>query len=194
MYLYLVRHGESVGNAEQLFFGWKDYPLTERGREQAEKAAEKLRAIPFRRCCASDLSRAWETALICTAGREIEPERCPDLREQHLGALEGMTWEEAQDVFADALEAYLQDWRCPLPTAEPYAHMLRRVSDCVQEIMERGEDTLIVAHNGSLTLILSCLGLIGERELTDMSFQFRFGCFSAVRIDNTGTKLTEWNR
>lgn len=194
MYLYLVRHGESVGNAEQLFFGWKDYPLTERGREQAEKAAEKLRAIPFHRCCASDLSRAWETALICTAGREIEPERCPDLREQHLGALEGMTWEEAQDVFADALEAYLQDWRCPLPTAEPYAHMLRRVSDCVQEIVERGEDTLIVAHNGSLTLILSCLGLIGERELTDMSFQFRFGCFSAVRIDNTGAKLTEWNR
>ena len=38
MYLYLVRHGQSVGNERRLFFGWSDHPLTELGREQARQA------------------------------------------------------------------------------------------------------------------------------------------------------------
>ena len=59
MYLYLVRHGQSVGNERQLFFGAKDYPLTPLGREQAKQAADKLREASFTRCVASPLSRAW---------------------------------------------------------------------------------------------------------------------------------------
>ena len=45
MYLYLVRHGQSEGNARRLFFGHTDYPLTALGREQARQAADKLRAV-----------------------------------------------------------------------------------------------------------------------------------------------------
>ena len=57
MYMYLVRHGQSVGNVRRTFHGQTDYPLTEEGRRQARQAAEKLREIPFTRCCASDLRR-----------------------------------------------------------------------------------------------------------------------------------------
>lgn len=193
MYLYLVRHGESVGNAEKLFFGQRDYPLTKLGREQAGQAAEKLKGISFTRCCASNLSRAWETAQICLAQREIWPERCSGLREQNMGELEGLTWEQACGKYGEALERYLEDWRYPLPTVETCEAMLTRVADCVDEIVARGEDTLIVAHNGSLTLILYHLGLIGEKELLDMGYQFRFGCYSAVRIDENGAKLEGFN-
>ena len=49
MYLYLVRHGQSTGNERQLFFGVRDYPLTELGREQAKQAADKLREVEFTR-------------------------------------------------------------------------------------------------------------------------------------------------
>lgn len=193
MYLYLVRHGESVGNAEKLFFGQRDYPLTKLGREQAKQAAEKLKDIPFRRCCASDLSRAWETAQICLADREISPERYFGLREQYMGELEGLTWDEASERYSGELERYLADWRYCLPNMETYEFMLTRVRDCVDEVIQRGEDTLIVAHNGSLTLILYYLGLIGEKELTDMYFQFRFGCYSVVKADADGMKLEGFN-
>ena len=43
MYMYLVRHGQSVGNVRRTFHGQTDYPLTEEGRRQARQAAEKLR-------------------------------------------------------------------------------------------------------------------------------------------------------
>ena len=84
MYLYLVRHGQSVGNEKQLFFGHRDHPLTELGREQARQAADKLREVSFTRCVSSDLSRAWDTALICAEGRGVPVERDPALRELKL--------------------------------------------------------------------------------------------------------------
>ena len=77
MYLYLVRHGQSEGNARRLFFGHTDYPLTALGREQARQAADKLRAVSFSRCVASDLLRAWETAEICVGSRALRPENAP---------------------------------------------------------------------------------------------------------------------
>lgn len=194
MYLYLVRHGESEGNAKRLFFGQTDYPLTQRGQEQAWQAAEKLRAVVFDRCYASDLARAWDTAEICLTGRFVMPERCPELREQHMGDLENKTWEEAQRMYGGTLEEYLDDWyHIDLPTVESPRDMTARVAACVDEIIRQGRDTLIVAHNGTLTILLWYLGLIGEKELTDMSFGFRFGCYSAVRIDETGAHLEGLN-
>ena len=84
MRLYLVRHGQSEGNVAKTFHGHTDYPLTELGREQARQAGEKLKDTAFVRCVASDLSRAWDTALSCVAGRGMIPERCPGLREQFV--------------------------------------------------------------------------------------------------------------
>ena len=91
VYLYLVRHGQSVGNERQLFFGHSDHPLTELGREQAKQAADKLKEVSFTRCVSSDLSRAMDTARICAEGRGIPgggdpahrggaPSQCPILR------------------------------------------------------------------------------------------------------------------
>ena len=194
MYLYLVRHGESEGNARKLFFGQTDYPLTAKGREQAWQVAEKLRAVLFDRCCASDLVRAWETAEICLAGRLITPEKCPALREQDMGQLENKTWEEALSMYGSRLEEYLEDWyHRSLPTVEPFGEMTARVGDQLEHIISGGRDALIVAHNGTLTVILWHLGLIGETELADMSFGFRFGCYSTVRIDEDGAHLEGLN-
>ena len=196
MYLYLVRHGQSEGNARKLFFGQWDCPLTAQGRQDAWQAAEKLRAVEFARCYASDLQRAWETAEVCTTGRLLAPEKCPGLREQDMGALEQKTWEEAAKICGGEkkLQQYLADWyHEDLPTVEPAAQMEARVSEAVDEIIRRGEDALIVAHNGSLTLLLYHLGLIRLEELLDMSFQFRFGCYSVIRIGEDGTCLEGFN-
>ena len=40
--LVLVRHGESVANAANVYTGWNDVPLTEKGREQAKMAGERI--------------------------------------------------------------------------------------------------------------------------------------------------------
>ncbi len=195
MYLYLVRHGQSTGNQQQLFFGVRDYPLTDLGREQAKQAADKLREVEFTRCVASDLSRAWDTAMICAEGRPAVPEACPALREQDMGALEGLTWDAAAARFGGHIDALLSDWLHTTPSeGEAPSHMLRRVADCVDRLLDRGEDTLVVAHNGSLSLILLYLGLAGEQDLLRPDWFFRHGCYSALHLEGDRAELVCFNR
>ena len=160
MYLYLVRHGQSVGNERGVFYGLSDHPLTELGREQARQAAEKLREVSFTRCVASDLSRAWDTALICAEGRGVEVEPDPRLREQDMGEMEDMPFKEGFARWGDDFHRMLRDWvHMPPPGGEDVAHMKERVGAAVDELVARGEDVLLVAHGGTLSLILSHFGL-----------------------------------
>lgn len=195
MYLYLVRHGQSVGNEKQLFFGVVDHPLTELGREQAREAADKLQEVEFTRCVSSDLSRAWDTALICTDGRGVTPEPDPALREQDMGALEDLNWAQAEKLCGGLVGKMIADWYNNTPPAgESPAHMLERVGGCVDEIIRRGEDTLIAAHNGSLSLVLYHLGLMEQKDLLQDGWFFHHGTYSAIRVDENGAELVCFNR
>lgn len=195
MYLYLVRHGQSVGNERKLFFGCSDHPLTELGCRQAREAAEKLKTVSFTRCCASDLVRAWDTALICLEGRGVKPEACPALREQDMGRFEDMSWEQVEEPFGLLVERLVDDWfHTTPPEGESPDDMTARVAACVDDIILTGEDTLIVAHNGSLSLILKHLGLAGEDELLKPGWFFQHGAFTTIRVDGTGAELIGFNQ
>lgn len=195
MILYLVRHGQSQGNVANTFHGQTDYPLTDLGRQQARQVAEKLRPVAFSRCCASDLQRAWNTALACLEGREVVPEVCPGLREQFVGQLEDISLEEAERRFPGLPAAYVNDWSHTVPVGgESPAEMAQRVGDCVDEIIRGGVDTLIAAHNGSLSLILIHLGLAREEQLLKPELIFQQGCYSAVEIENGKARLLCFNR
>ena len=88
--LYLVRHGQNELNVQNILQGWQDSPLTERGCEQAlaTRAAFEDRGVTFDHAYSSPLGRAQRTAeLIVGEGRSIE--LVDDLREWHLGSLEG---------------------------------------------------------------------------------------------------------
>lgn len=74
------------------------------------------------------------------------------------------------------------------PEGNPRRRWPRRVGDCVDEIVGRGEDTLLVAHNGSLSLVLAHLGIAGEKELLHPGWFFQQGCYTA--LDVTGGKGT----
>ena len=195
MYLYLVRHGQSTANERQLFFGVRDYPLTALGRDQARQAADKLREVEFTRCVSSPLSRAWDTAMACVQGRFVVPEACPALQEQDMGELEGLRWGAAEARFGDHIGRLLSDWfHTTPPGGEAPSHMLRRVAGCVDGLIDRGEDTLVVAHNGSLSLILFYLGLADADQLLQKEWFFRHGTYSAVRVDGACAELTCFNR
>lgn len=194
MYLYLVRHGQSEGNARRTFHGQTDYPLTEEGRRQARQAAEKLQSVSFTRCCASDLRRAWDTALICLEGRAVLPEKCPALREQFVGGMEDTTWDEVEEKFPGVRDAYIGDWfHVTPPGGESPAEMAARVGRCVDQIIERGEDTLIAAHNGSLSLLLLHLGVADRDHLLKPEFFLGQGCYSAVEISGGKAELIGFN-
>src|SRR5262245_9217349 len=101
MDLLLVRHGESEGNAQERMQGTSDFPLTARGREQAQRLSGWLEAhqVSWDRLYASPLLRAWDTAGILAGDRGSVPHAEPALREIDAGALEGLTFEDIAQRF-----------------------------------------------------------------------------------------------
>lgn len=85
MKVYVIRHGESESNRDKKYTGWHDAPLTDKGREDAKKAAELLKNVRFDQIYASDLCRAMQTAR--EAIHRCTPQTSPLLREINVGRL-----------------------------------------------------------------------------------------------------------
>ena len=93
--LTLIRHGESLANAQGRLSGWQDVPLTPKGCAQAEMAGELLLASSCQSVWASDLVRAKTTAEVAmnlwSKNTRSLPSICVSaaLRERRMGVLQG---------------------------------------------------------------------------------------------------------
>ncbi len=119
--LVLIRHGQSVWNAENRFTGWTDVDLSEKGVGEARQAAELLRAegLDFDRCYTSVLTRAIRTLWIVLDGLDrmwLPVERAWRLNERHYGALQGLNKAETA---AEHGEAQVKIWRRSYDTPPP---------------------------------------------------------------------------
>ena len=183
MKVYLVRHGQSVGNLKNLWYGSSDLPLTDLGREQARQAGEKLRNAAFAACYVSPLSRAHETAKLVMEGRPEPMHIVPDLREQHMGLFEPKSVPQIQAEDPDFYQALMADWvHITPPEGEPFdTGLAPRVAKVLDDIVAKGEDCLIVAHNGPLVFAISYL--LGLPIEAAGRFYLKQGCFSMIEID-----------
>ena len=85
MILFLIRHGQTEANVQNLFYGQLEYALTEIGCEQAKSLQPLLARYPIERVYASDLSRAVDTAKLAIPG--CEPILTARLREYDIGSI-----------------------------------------------------------------------------------------------------------
>jgi len=89
--LVLLRHGESLWNRLNLFIGWIDVPLSERGIQEALKAGKLLRKWRFDIIFTSDLVRAIQTAMLAMAESEGVPMILHEGRMGEWGRIYGKT-------------------------------------------------------------------------------------------------------
>ena len=91
--VYIVRHGETLHNANRLIQGWCDSPLTPKGESQARALGREMRHIPFCAAYAGDLGRQQRTAEIIlkenVASGGIDLSIDPRFREIGFGSFEG---------------------------------------------------------------------------------------------------------
>src|SRR5438045_7822695 len=99
MKVFLVRHGESVGNQENRLQGNNDYELTELGKRQAELTADRLCHEGVQIIYASPLLRAMTTATCCGDAIGCPPVALPALREYDFGELAGETYAALRQRF-----------------------------------------------------------------------------------------------
>ncbi len=146
MRLILVRHGETVWNAERRLQGHADAPLSPRGIEQARRAAAFFADGPAPgRVVSSDLNRARHTAELLGFTGFATDER---LREMDLGDWTGRWIEqiEASDP------GVYRDWRLGSytpPRGEGWGQFRQRVGAVIEEAVDPSDgDVVVVAHEG----------------------------------------------
>ncbi len=108
MKLYMIRHGQSENNLGARHSGWSPTPLTAQGEEDARRAGELLRGIPFDKVFSSDLRRAVQTCALALPDRQDDVEYTWLLRETNVGSLMEM---RVEDCFATLGDAYAKNRR-----------------------------------------------------------------------------------
>ncbi|MGD8976382.1 MAG: 2,3-diphosphoglycerate-dependent phosphoglycerate mutase [Gammaproteobacteria bacterium] len=119
--LVLLRHGQSDWNLKNLFTGWTDVDLTEKGREEGREAARLLAAegLEFDVAFTSVLKRAIRTLWIVMDGMDrmwVPVTRAWELNERHYGALQGL---DKKETVAKHGADQVQIWRRSYATPPP---------------------------------------------------------------------------
>jgi broad specificity phosphatase PhoE len=158
--LYLVRHGATQLTAEDRFSGAIGVDLSDEGRHQAGRLAERLAQEEVAAVYCSPLSRTVETAEILARPHRLSLERRDGLREISHGRWEGLTRSEVEERYADEYAAWEADPFTFAPEGgESGVAVLARALPVVREIVtsHRGETVLVVSHKATLRLVLSSL-------------------------------------
>ena len=171
--LVLVRHGESEWNKLNLFTGWKDPDLTEKGIAEAHKGAQLLRAegLHFDIAFTSVLKRAQHTldVILEVLGQtSLETIRDPALNERDYGDLSGLNKDDARKRWGeDQVLIWRRSYDIPPPGGESLKDTAARVLPYwdaqIWPRLQAGRNVIVAAHGNSLrALIMKLEGLTGE--------------------------------
>ena len=174
-YLVLIRHGQSEWNEKNLFTGWKNPPLTEKGIEEAVLAGIRIKNlnIDFSHYFTSALIRAQETGEIILNQLEKEKiikTRSQNLNERDYGDLSGLNKDEAKKEWGeDQVHIWRRSFDIPPPEGESLKDTADRVLPYFEEeikpLVEQGNNILICAHGNSLRSLIMSLEEISPSEI-----------------------------
>ncbi len=162
-HLLLVRHGETVGNLEQIAHGQTDSPLNERGLRQAAMTAEMLRewSRDYHRVVTSPLSRAHDTGQAIAAALALPIRTHPGLIEGSLGDWEGVTYQQLDAFEFGKRSVRDDDFRGH--NGESPNQLGSRMAGAVSEIRatHSDENLILVSHGAAIAHLIA--RLLGTR-------------------------------
>lgn len=180
--MILVRHGETIWNAEGRVQGQGDSPLTVRGMAQAKAVGKRLQHERFTALYASHLGRVIDTArqIAAVTGHAITIDE--RLQERAYGIFEGLTHAEAMVKHAAVYQEYKTNFSpdFAIPQAESTRQMLTRGQAVFRELAERhpGERIVVVSHGSFLRFVLS--DILGVPLGAKQGFRLANGSLSEV--------------
>lgn len=161
MYLYLIRHGQTYGNAERFVQGWSDVDLTELGRSQAARAGMLIKDIEFEKIFCSDLQRTRTTASI-VFGEDVELTFDERLRELNNTVLAGNKLSELTEIYGDKITRAARSLDYSYFGGESALQLMARAADFLTDLGKLTEDKsykdkrfAAVTHGGVIHAMLS---------------------------------------
>lgn len=179
----LIRHGETRWNREGRLMGITDIPLTAEGKRQAARVAVHTCSYPLDIIFSSPLTRAIQTAQAIHCFHRRAPLITDmDLKERNFGALEGVTYEEANARHSELI--YNEAWKYHHfrpKGGESLADLETRADAFLSSVFPtyKGKRIAVVSH-GTFLRVLICRIL--AIPLTN---------FSQLHMDNTALTVLE---
>lgn len=175
--VYLTRHGISTWNEIQRTSGQLDPPLAQRGKALAERLAGVMRDIELTAVYCSTLTRCIETARPTASLHGLRIKTLDELREQHLGVLQGR-YRDKRDPEAQQIWTQRSADRIGFtpPGGESYEALTRRVTDALAQIMQdQAHGTvLIVGHRITNRVLLQALLGWSAHDTAQLTLRSKF--------------------
>lgn len=191
--LVLVRHGQSQWNLENIFTGWHDIDITEKGAAEARSAGKKIKElnIKFDEAYTSNLIRAQHTLDLALEelGITLPTTKDQALNERDYGDLTGQNKAEAAEKFG---AEQVRIWRRSYDIAPPNGESLkdtaaRTLPYFEKEILPKlkaGKNILISAHGNSLRSIVMELDKLTPEQVVKL--EIPTGVPLVYKIDFSG--------
>ena len=176
--LILVRHGQSEGNAKNLFTGWENPGLTEIGKAEAENAGDLINnlGIGFDCLFTSALIRAQLTGTIILKAinqNNIKIIENKALNERFYGDLQGMNKDECRQKWGEEL---VQAWRRSYELGPPGGETLKETGERVlpyylseiHPMLMQDMNVIVAAHGNSLRSLIKYLDKVSDEDIVKL--------------------------
>ncbi|WOJ88813.1 2,3-bisphosphoglycerate-dependent phosphoglycerate mutase [Methylocapsa polymorpha] len=193
--LVLVRHGQSEWNLKNLFTGWKDPGLTEKGVEEARAAGRSLKArgLNFDRAFTSNLVRAQHTLKLILSelgAPDVPTARDLALNERDYGDLCGLNKDDAREKWGDEqVHLWRRSYDVQPPGGESLKDTVARVLPYyIQAILPavlRGERVLVAAHGNSLRALVMVLDGLTPQTIPSLELATGLPLVYRLKPDST---------
>ncbi len=182
--IYLVRHGTTDWNKEEIFRGRVDCRLNETGREEARALENYFRQIHIDSIYSSPLSRAADTARAVAGSRGLEVRLDPAFIDLDFGEWQGLSLKSVREKYSEGYRIFRER---PHEAGFPAGETLRQVRSRAWErfrvlAQENRSKTILIVSHGVITKVLICAAL----GLDDSHFW-------QIKQDNTAVNCFEYN-
>jgi len=163
MIIYLIRHGESVSDVENLYGGAFDDHLTEKGKEEAEELAQRLKDKNIQVIFSSPYFRAEETAEILKSSLGCELQIVDNIKERNsYGFLSGKNKDWAKKEYPEIC-ANLKGYHYTIEEGERYEDFKERVGAAWNEIINSNYERIaVITHGGPIRCLFREMFKFGE--------------------------------
>ena len=153
--LILVRHGQTLHNVAGIAQGWNDSELSDAGREQVTRVAQRLAELRPTALYSSPLGRALSTARTIAEATGLEIVTLDDLREMNYGGWEGRSFLDVRREDEETYQRWIADEECPCPDGESHADVRRRIERALASI--DSERPIVVTHGTAIRIAATAL-------------------------------------
>ncbi len=197
--LVLVRHGQSEWNLKNLFTGWKDPGLTEKGIAEAKAAGERLKhkGLKFDIAYTSVLTRAQHTLdlMLAELGQTgLKTIKDQALNERDYGDLTGLNKDDARKKWGEEqVLVWRRSYDVPPPGGESLKDTLARALPYymrhIQPEVLSGKSVLVAAHGNSLRALIMAIEGLTPEEILKRELETGVPVFYRLKADSRPEKI-----